>query len=519
MPTKQRTPYGLVAAVFLGTFMALLDLSVVNVALPDMQTDLDARLTDVQWVVDGYALGLSAFMLTGGALGDRFGRKKVFLTGLTVFTLASLLCALATTPETLIAGRVIQGIGASTVTPGALSLLAQGFPDTARRAKMIGLWGAVTALAVVTGPLLGGALTESFGWPAIFLINLPLGIIALVTGLRGIQESADPEHAATDPYGQVLGVVWLSALTYAVIEAGHRGWTETRVLTLFGIAAAGFVAFVLVERGSERAMLPVSLFRDRRFTIVNAASLILGFGAYGTFYLLSLYLQQVQGASAVMTGVKFLPYSVAIGLASTQAGRLTAAFGPRSSMLAGYGLIGIGLLALLKLSPDTGYGWIAVVFAVLGTGMGLAITPTNAAALSAVPRQRSGAAAATVNATRQAGTAIGIAVLGSLLTTRATDSLANDLASAAPGDGHDAVAAVMARHGTVPEGLSIPADQVHKLFAEAFTDGLHLSLMIAGIATLLATAAVAVFLPRQRPQQAPAAPSTPQPASGRRSTT
>ncbi|MDT0347519.1 MFS transporter [Streptomyces litchfieldiae] len=514
MPASRSTPVGLVTAVFLGTFMALLDLSVVNVALPAVQSDLDARLADVQWIVDGYALGLSAFMLTGGALGDRFGRKKTFLTGLTIFTLASLACALAPTPGALIAARLAQGIGASAITPGALSLLAQGFPDPARRARIIGLWGAVTALAVVLGPLLGGALTDTFGWPAIFLINLPLGALALIVGLRGIEESADPDHAATDPLGQLLAVLWLAALTYAVIDAGHHGWTQPRVLTFFGIAAVAFLLFLLAERRSDRALLPLTLFRDRSFALVNTASLILGFGAYGTFYLLSLYLQQVQDTSAVMTGVKFLPYSIAIALASTQAGRLTATFGPRRSMLAGYGLITLGLLALLTLTPGTPYAWIAIVFTILGTGMGLAITPTNAAALAAVPRQRSGAAAATVNATRQTGTALGIALLGSLLTTRATTALAHDLptGSVTAHAEHQTARALIDSQGRPWDGLPLEPGTAHDLFAHAFTDGLRLAVLIAGTITLAATAAVAFLNPTNASQPAANSSPTSQPA-------
>ncbi|MEV0373029.1 MFS transporter [Streptomyces sp. NPDC050636] len=509
--STQRTPAGLITAVFLGTFMALLDMSVVNVALPAMQTELHARMTDVQWVVDGYVLCLSAFMLTGGALGDRFGRRKVFLSGLAVFTLSSVLCALAPDIQTLIAGRMLQGIGASAVTPGALSLLAQGFPDQARRARMIGLWGAVSALAVVLGPLLGGLLTQGPGWPYIFLINVPLGLIALVAGAKGIRESADPEHAATDPLGQILGVVWLAALTFVVIEAGHRGWTDPLILGLLAVAVLVFAVFVAVERHSPRAMLPTSLFADSRFTVANIASFVLGFGAYGTFYLLSLYLQQIQGTSAAMTGVKFLPYSIAIALCSTQAGRLTARFGPRGTMIGGYGLIGVGLLGLLVLSPTTGYVTVGVLFAVLGAGMGLAIAPTNAAALSAVPRQRSGAAASTVNAARQAGTALGIAVLGSVLSARATTDMAADIKDAAGAGARDTAAEIVAQHGQAPTSLRIPADTVHHYFTEAFADGLRLSLLIAGVAILAVTAAVALFL---RPGADPAAgaPATPEPS-------
>ncbi|GAB1509278.1 MFS transporter [Actinophytocola sp. KF-1] len=401
----------MVVAVFLGTFMSLLDVSVVNVALPAMQHELSAGFSTVQWVVDSYTLCLSALILTGGSLADRYGRKRLYLGGLGVFVLGSLLCAVAASTTLLIAGRLVQGVGAAAVAPGALSLLVQGFPERRQQARMIGLWGACVALAVVVGPLVGGVLTEAFGWPAIFLVNLPLGAVAIVAGLRGITESADPAHAGADPAGQVLAVGWLAALTYAVLEAGHRGWDSPLIVSLLAVAAVLFAAFVVVERTVARPMLPAGLFARPRFAVVTFSSFVLGFGAYGSFYLLSLFLQQVQGASAAETGVRFLPYSLGIAAGSVLGGRI----GGDRVMLAGYTMIGGGLLSLLLVQPESAYPLIGVLFAVLGVGMGFAITTTNSAGVSAVGRERSGTAAATVNAARQTGTALGIAALGAIV--------------------------------------------------------------------------------------------------------
>lgn len=440
-----------VVAVFLGTFMSLLDVSVVNVALPDMQRELGAGFSTIQWVVDSYTLCLSALILSGGALADRYGRKRLYLSGLAVFTVGSLLCAIAPTTALLIVGRLVQGLGAAAVAPGALSLLVQGFPERRQQARMIGLWGACVALAVVVGPLIGGVLTDVFGWPAIFLINLPLGVLALVAGWRGITESANPEHAGADPAGQLLGIVWLAALTYAVLEAGHRGWGSPLIVSLLCFAVVVFCVFVAVERRVPRPMLPAGLFGRPRFTVVTFASFVLGFGAYGTFYLLSLFLQQVQGASAAATGVRFLPYSLGIALGSVLGGRI----GGDRVMLAGYTMIGGGLLSLLTVGPDTGYAYLAVLFTILGVGMGFAITTTNSAGVSAVGRERSGTAAATINAARQTGTALGIAALGAIVNTH----------------------------------LGARQDPV------AFTDGLHVSLALAGGLTLVAAVLIATVRP------------------------
>lgn len=464
--TQERRPVGLVVAVFLGTFMSLLDVSVVNVALPAMQDDLDAGFSTLQWVVDSYTLCLSALILTGGALGDRYGRKRLFLAGLAVFTAGSLLCALAPSTAVLVLGRLVQGAGAAAVTPGALSLLVQGFPERRAQTRMIGMWGACVALAVVVGPLVGGVLTDMFGWPAVFLVNLPLGVIAIAAGWSGITESADPEHAGSDPAGQVLAVVWLAALTYAVLEAGHRGWDSPLIIGALGVAAAGFAVFVAVERRAPRPMLPAGLFRRPRFAVVTFASFTLGFSAYGTFYLLSLFLQQVQGASAAATGVQFLPYSIGIAVGSVVGGRLGARLDGDKIMLTGYTLVGVGLLALLSVGAGTGYALVGVLFAVLGIGMGLAITTTNSAGVTAVGRERSGTAAATVNAARQTGTALGIAALGAI---------------------------VNARLGTSGARLDEAA-------AREFTAGLHVSLLVAGLLTLVAALLIAVVRP---PVEAP----------------
>ncbi|SDZ20759.1 drug resistance transporter, EmrB/QacA subfamily [Amycolatopsis xylanica] len=400
----------MLAVLFLSTFMALLDSSVVTVALPAIQRSLGGPLSNLQWVLDGYTVALATVMLTTGTLGDRFGRKRVFLAGLAVFTIASACCAFAPGIGWLIAARILQGAAGSVLIPGGLSLMAQAYPDPGRRARVLGVWGMVGALAFVAGPLVGGPLTDAFGWPSIFLINLPLGALALGFGLRSLRESADPEHASLDPLGQVLAIAWTGLLVYAVIEAGHSGWSATGVLVCLPGAMACLAAFVWVESRSVRPMLPLSLFSNGRFAAITVASFVLGAGSYGSFFLLSLYLQTVRGVSATGAGVRFLPLVLASSVFSLLAGR----WGGRVLVL-GYGLTGLALLACATITASTPYPVVAVLFAALGAGMGLALGPTNLAALAAVPRERSGVASATVNTARQTGTALGIAVLGAVV--------------------------------------------------------------------------------------------------------
>ncbi|MET7336696.1 DHA2 family efflux MFS transporter permease subunit [Nonomuraea sp. NPDC005650] len=403
-------------SAFSGTFMALLDLTIVNVAAPSIQADLNTDLAGLQWVVDGFALALAALMLSGGSLGDRYGRKRVFLSGLGVFVVASVLCALAPTLAVLVAGRCLQGAAAAVIVPGALSLIGQAVPDPRDRARVMGYWGMAGALAVIAGPLLGGLLVDTLGWPSIFLVNVPVGLAAIVIGLRAIPESADPRHAALDPAGQVLVIGALAALSYGVIEARSHGWESWITIGSLTAAVLAAVLVPLVERRVIRPLLPLGLFRDARFTITNLASVALGFAANGGFFLLSaLYLQQLRGHSAMETGLALLPMTLSVLPASLVAGRLNAAHGPRLPMLTGYVLTGAALAAMTVFDAGTPYPVVAVLFVVAGVGQGLAITPAAAAVLETVPLERSGIAAATVNTARQVGTALGVAVLGTIV--------------------------------------------------------------------------------------------------------
>jgi EmrB/QacA subfamily drug resistance transporter len=446
MPTRPGRA-GLLISAFAGTFIALLDVSIVTVALPAMQTELHADVSGVQWIVDAFTVCLASFMLSGGALGDRYGRKRVFLAGLTVFLLGSLVCALATTLPMLVAGRAAQGIAAALVLPGALSIIAQAEPDPARRAKLLGYWGMCASSAVLAGPVLGGVLVDALGWPAIFFVNLPIGAVAIALGLRMIPESSDPQHAALDPLGQLLGIAALGTLSYAIIDTRADGWGSPSTLGLLAVAVVLIAGFIAVELRGEKSMLPMRLFGDARFSTVNLASLLFGFGANGAFVLISLYLQQAQQHSASATGLLLLPMTVAIMPASLVAGRLTARYGPRPSMVIGYTITGLSLLGLISLSPGQPYAVTAVLLLLNGIGQGLAIAPASAAVLQLVPRQRSGIASATVNTARQTGAALGIAVLGTVL----------GQALAGPGG-----------------------------FADRYTDGMRASMIVAGVAVLVA---------------------------------
>ncbi|WP_445286591.1 MFS transporter [Variovorax atrisoli] len=490
-----RRRLALIAAVYLGSFIATLDVSIVNVALPTLQRALSTDLAGLQWVIDIYALCLSAFMLSAGPLGDRYGRKRAWLAGVAVFTLGSAMCAMAGSLPTLLAGRAVQGVAGALMIPGALSLLAHAFPDPAERARVIGGWSSFTALSLILGPLLGGLLVDHAGWQSIFLINIPIGVLTVGLGLWGIRETSHPEHAALDPAGQVLSVLWLGALTYGLIVAGEYGWGSVQAASALVAAAIGLALFLMVEARVARPLLPLGLFRDARFSVANFASFVLGFSAYASLFFFSLFLQQVQGWSPSDTGWRLVPQFVATGIVASQFGRLARRFDVHTLMIAGYGLIGGAMLLLTLFSAGTPYAFLALVFVFLGAGTGLAVPATSTAVMALVPAQRSGMASATMNALRQAGMLIGIALLGTLMSTRATSLLADALAQAGlPGARQAAVAAV-ARHDL--SGLvALDASVARDLLAAALAGGFHAAVACAGIVGLLAAGLLLSVRPR-----------------------
>ncbi|WP_395384013.1 MFS transporter [Mesorhizobium sp. UC22_110] len=330
-------------------------------------------------------------------------------------------------------------------------------------------------------------MVDTVGWSSIFLINIPLGAITMALGLRGISESADPDHAALDPVGQALSVVFLGALTYALIGAGDAGWTSPHIAGALAVAIAGFVAFIAMELRAARPVLPVDLFRDRQFAAVNFASFALGFSGYSSLFFFSLFLQQVQGLSATAAGWRMTPVFVAMALTSSLFGKLSSWCGTRWPMIVGYALLGSSMLAMALFTPGTPYPIIASVFAILGIGMGLAVPSTGAAAMAATPRERSGAASATMNALRQGGMTVGIALLGTLMSARAISSLTDYLSTTNATDALGAATTAVRQHA-MPAGLDMAPDLFRSLLAEAIGQGFSMAVACAGALGLLAAA-------------------------------
>jgi MFS transporter, DHA2 family, methylenomycin A resistance protein len=389
-----------------GYFLVLLDVTIVNVALPEIGSGLHTSVDGLQWVVDGYALALAALMLAGGTVGDLRGHKRMVLAGLAVFGIGSLGCGVAPGVGMLVGSRVVQGVGAALLLPGTLAIISRAFPEGREQARAIGIWAGIGSLALPAGPLLGGLLIEGLGWRSIFLVNVPVVLVALVAAHRLVRESVEPQGRQLDARGVGVGVLLLLATTYAFIEQS----------IVAGLVAVGLLAaFVAVERArGDEAMLPLALFRRPAFSIANAAAGTMNLVSLGALFVLTLFLQSVQGHSALTAGLAIVPLFAPLAVLAPLAGRLTARIGPRLPMAAGLTTAALGLALLARAEPDSGYLVLLPAFLLWGIGLGVLTPAVVAAAIAAVPRDRAGLASAINNTARQAGGAIGIAVSGAI---------------------------------------------------------------------------------------------------------
>ena len=407
-------------AVAFGLFMIMLDNTIVNVALPSIQSDLDIGISELEWVFNGYALTFGVLMLTGGKLADLMGRRRIFIAGLIIFTVASLFCGLATSAGWLIGARVVQGVGSAFMNPATLSIITATFPPR-QRGMAIGIWAGVSAMALAIGPLVGGLITQHWSWNWIFFINVPIGILAIVVARLVIDESRDTSaEQRLDLPGLLSSGIALFALTYGLIEANTYGWTSPRILALFAVAAIGFAAFILLELHQRAPMLDLSLFRNGTFAGANTVMLLVGLAMFGVFFYNSLFIQNIIGWSPVQTGASFLPMTVLIILIAPFAGRYSDKVGSRWLMGGGMVLLALSLLIFSRLDATSTFWDILPGLLIGGLGMAVVMAPTTAAAMGSVPVDKAGVGSAVLNSGRQVGGALGIAVMGAIVASYAT---------------------------------------------------------------------------------------------------
>ena len=413
--TSENRKWWTLAAVAFGLFMIMLDNTIVNVALPSIQRDLGAQLSELEWIVAGYALSFATLILTGGKLADLFGRRRLFMIGLAVFAAASLACALAPSAGFLIGARVVQGIGAALLNPASLSIISATFPPR-ERGMAIGIWAGVSATALAIGPLVGGLLVEQVGWSSIFYINVPIGVIAIVASYLLIDESKDTSAGQRlDVLGLASSALGLFALTYGLIEANANGWTSPRIVGAFIVAAVALALFVLLESRQRAPMLDLQLFRNSTFAGANVVMLMVALAMFGVFFFLSLYLQNILGYSPARAGAAFLPMTVLIVLVAPLAGRISDRRGSRWLLTAGMTLVAAQLLYLSRMGVHETYLSLVPAMLLGGVGMASVMSPGTAAAMRGVPVDKSGVGSAVINTSRQVGGSIGIALMGAIM--------------------------------------------------------------------------------------------------------
>ena len=502
------------AAVCAVLFLTFLDTTIVSVALADVQSRLHAGVVQLQWVVNGYALTFASFMMIAGSLSDRFGRKRVMLIGLAIFAAGSLLGALATSPDMLIAARVVMGTGAAASEPGTLSVIRHLYPDSQQRARALGAWAAVSGLALALGPVIGGALVGLGTWRAVFWFNVVAAGATLVLAILAVPESADPQAGGLDLVGASTGAVGLSAIVFATIYGEVNGYRSALVIVLFIAGITLLVGFIRAERHVRAPMLDLAYFRSPPFSGALVVVFVLFFGVFSIFFFTALYLAAVVGYSAFRIALEFLPMTAAMVLASGLAGGRVAMAGPRASMAEGCVMAGAGVLLseVLLSSPSRPSAWLVLTLALAGFGFGTSVVPVTAVVLGEVRPERSGMAASATNTSRELGAVFGVAVLGALVNSHLTRDLTHRLqAIHALPRGYFGIIINAIETGLVPKGVrgggSIENRVIEAAYG-AFRDGLDVALLTSGIAMLAAAVVAAATL---RGKGVPAAPAATRP--------
>ena len=430
MGVSRRRKYLVLGICCMSLFIVSMDTTIINVALPSISADFGAPISALQWTIDAYVVVLASFLLLAGSTADRIGRRRTFQTGLTIFVCGSLLCSLAPSVGWLIAFRMVQALGGSMLNPVAMSIITNVFTEPRERARAIGVWGGVSGIGIALGPLVGGILVESVGWRAIFWINLPIGIIALTAAALFVPESRSPHPRRFDPLGQVAMVVLLASCVYAIIEAPHAGWVSIQTFALFAIAGVALTVLLIHEPRRTDPLLELRFFRSVPFSGATVIA-ISAFGAFGGFlFMNTLYLQTIRGLSPMQAGLCTVPLGLTVLICSPISGRVVGRYGPRPSLLLAGTMICVGASMLLFVSADTALVYVLVAYLAFGVGQGLVNAPITNTAVSGMPRSHAGVAAAVATTSRNIGTSLGVAVVGSILSSHISGMIAGEFIAA-----------------------------------------------------------------------------------------
>ncbi len=495
--TIYRRRWGTLVVLCFSLLVIGIDNTILNVALPTLGRDLHASTSGLQWIVDSYTLVFAGLLLTAGSLGDRFGRKKALTAGLLIFGVGSILSAFSGSTGMLTATRALMGVGGALIMPSTLSILTNTFLDPRERARAIGIWAGVSGVGVAIGPVVGGWLLQNFWWGSVFLVNIPVVIIAIALGRVLVAESRDPSSPELDPLGAVLSIAGLTALLWSIIEAPSHGWTSMPIVVALLLAAVILTAFVTWELRSDHPMLDVRFFKNPRFTAASSAISLVFFALFGSLFLITLYLQSVHNYTALQAGLRIAPIAVALMISAPASAALVQRLGSKVVVATGLILAASGLALFATLQVHTGYPRVLLAILILGVGMGLTMAPATDSIMGSLPRAKAGVGSAVNDTTRQVGGALGVAILGSILSS----TYASRMTTALSGRAVPAAAASAAKNsigGALAVATAVGGDAGRALAAaarNAFVAGMHPAVLAAAAVALVGALIVIVFLP------------------------
>jgi EmrB/QacA subfamily drug resistance transporter len=511
--TDENQRWWTLGAMCFALFMVMLDNTVVNVALPSIQRDFDASISSLEWTVNAYTLAFAVMLVTGGRLGDIFGRRRVFLGGVVVFALSSALIGFAPTEGWLVAGRVVQGLGAAFMMPGTLSIITQAFPPH-ERGKAIGTWAGVSAIALAIGPVVGGFLTEEVSWRAIFFLNLPVAAACVAVTLFAARESRDETVSrSVDVPGIAALTTGLTALVLALVEGNSWGWGSAGIVGLLALSAFGLVAFALIERHSAAPIVDFTFFRSRSFLGTNLVAFIVSFAMLATFFFMALYMQNILRFSPLEAGVRFLPSTLVLIFMAPLSGRLTDRIGPRIPITVGLLLVSGALFWQSTIEVDTSYGYLVGAFVLMGFGMGLVMSPMSTAAMNAVDVTKAGVASGILSMTRMVGGTFGVAVLGAYLAVQGRAKL-DDLLPNVPSAAKERLTEALGS-GVGPQTGRVAAAS-HEAFVSALSGGMRIATAVALAGAVASWVLISPRAPRREDHAVVPGPATAEPVAADR---
>ncbi len=475
----------------------VLDNSILNVAIPTIIRDLKATNSQLQWIVDSYTIVFAGLLLTAGAMGDKFGRRKALQAGLVIFGFGSLLAALSSSASELISTRALMGVGAAFIMPATLSIITNVFPPQ-ERAKAIGIWAGVAGLGAALGPLTGGFLVEHFYWGSVFLVNLPIVVVGLIAGIVLIPESKDPTAPRLDPVGAVLSIAALSLLLFAIIEAPTEGWLQPKILGIFAAGLLLGIVFVLWERRVPEPMLDMSFFKNPRFSAANGAITVVFFAMFGSIFLLTQYFQFVLGYSPLETGVRMVPFALTLMVVAPTSSKVVKRFGTKTTVSLGLSIVATSLVTMAFLEVDSSYWQIVWRLMLLAVGMGLTMAPSTDSVMGSLPLGKAGVGSAVNDTTRQVGGALGVAIIGSVLASVYGSKVSDFLTSqGAPTQAIDAAKGSLGGANLVAAQApsAEAAAGLLRVANSAFVDALHWSVLVAAVPVAIGAVCVYLFLP------------------------